>query len=535
MATVTSDRIKERKKKWLSDIVLFSKQVLPNYIQYKNYGVPKFHEEIYREMLLDSSGWFRTERQVSLRCPRGFAKTTLGIVYCLWNILFRRKNYIIIISQSNTMAKEKLEKIKHELESNKVIKKYFGPQDVKLTKDEYGKWRQDEIVTSAGGIRVISVGLKQGIRGTGHWQYRPDLVIGDDIEGERDVTTPEIRRKAKDLWFRAVAQAVDDQHGQMIYLFTPSHEDCLGLMLERLTTWRSLKWGAFTTIGSEDGPLLWPEKHPRELLMKKKQEFEEIYDFEGWAMEYLCTVTPKETAVFRREWIKNYAGEYEYDGKHHKLILSECEDHPDWVGDKRERILNVSVGVDLATGRSRRTGSKTAFMVVGTDQDNHTWLLETSVGHYDPGQIMDSFFEIDKKYNGPEFSVEQNSFQYLIYGPGGWFEERQKKEGRRLRVARIKEETGKKEDRIESYYDRIKSETFHVKPPEHSRDLIRPMIDYRRDKSKELDALDALHKAFAISRRAPTPSKTPEIDEYYADRVRYWGNSTHSFDDILTR
>ena len=525
---MTPEQVEKNKKRWLSDIVVFSKEVLGNYINYQRFSVPDFHREMYRQFQLDNNDWYRTERQVSIRCPRGFAKTTVAVVYVIWSMLFQRKNYIIIISESGRKAKETLEKIKHELESNQIIKQHFGPQDVKLTRDEYGKWRQDEITTFGGGIHLISVGLNQGIRGTGHWQYRPDLVIGDDIEGERNTTTPEIRRKSKDLWFRAVSQAIDDYKGQSIYLFTPSHEDCLGLRLEKMSTWRSLKWGAYTEIGSEDGPLLWPEKHPKRLLDKKKTEFVENFDFEGWAMEYLCSVNPKETAVFLPEWLQNYDGEYVFDGVH-KLKLKECEYHK-----AEEKQINVCVGVDLATGRDSRTGSKTAFVVVGTDKDNHTWLLEVLAGHFDPGKMMEHFFSLDKKYNGPEWSLEKNSFQYLVYGPGGWFEDRQRAEGRHIRIGRLENETGKKEDRIESYYDRIKCGSFHVNPKLHQ-DLIRPMIDYRRDKSRDLDALDALHKAFAISRRAVPPPKHPEIDEYYKDRVKYFYTTTHSFDDILTR
>jgi hypothetical protein len=503
-----AERILDNKRRWAVDIVAFSKEVFPHYIQ-PEFGVPQFHRQIYREYLLDDPSWYRTERQIVIRAPRGFSKTTTAVVYTLYCILFEKKHYIIVLSDSGRKARDTFEKVKHELESNQIIRTHFGPQHIRLTKDEFGKWRQNEFVTSRSGIRMISLGITQGVRGTGHWQYRPDLIIGDDIEGERNTTTPELRKKSKDEWFRAVLQAVDDYRGQLIYLYTPVHEDCLGLQLEEMSSWRSLKWGCYTQVGTERGPLLWSKRFPKKLLDKKKKELVERYDLEGWAMEYLCDVAPPETAIFKRDWIQDYDGEYFWDDKKHWIVF------PD--GEKKH--INVYVGVDLATGRKTKQGSQTAFVVIGVDEENHVWVLETIVGKPNPSEMIELFFKLDTEYNKPQFSVEENSFQYFLYGDGGFLQREQVTRNQGLNFGLVKDETEDKDDRIESLHYRFKCKSVHAR----SRDteFILAFVRYRPKKSKRNDIADAFHKAVRIARRpTPLPPK-PDIDPFYLDRMKY--------------
>ena len=66
-------------------------------------------------------------------------------------------------------------------------------------------------------IKVEAIGSGKKIRGRKHRNWRPDLLILDDIENDENVRTPEQRAKL-DSWFKkAVSKAGDDYTDTVSY------------------------------------------------------------------------------------------------------------------------------------------------------------------------------------------------------------------------------------------------------------------------------------------------------------------------------
>lgn len=171
--------------------------------------------------------------------PRGFGKSTiLAVAAPLWAIVGEypigfhgaarvpRKHYILIMKDSFDQAKLELKAIKDELEHNELLRRDFG--------DFLGRpWGSTEIVT-ANGVKVDALGTGMKVRGRRHGPYRPDLIIGDDLENDRMVESPTQRLKVKRWWARAVEKAGDPKTCDYIVLGTLLHYDCcLAWMLEK--------------------------------------------------------------------------------------------------------------------------------------------------------------------------------------------------------------------------------------------------------------------------------------------------------------
>lgn len=164
--------------------------------------------------------------------PRGFGKSTIiAVAFPIWvtigeSDLSKRgkarvphKHYIMIIKDSLEQAKLELAAIREELESNTKLKRDFGDL-------QGGTWTKTEI-TTANDVRIEVLGSGQKIRGRRYKQYRPDLIIGDDLENMQSVRSPTGRQQVKTWWSGGVEKAVDPKSGTIVNIGTMIHYDCL--------------------------------------------------------------------------------------------------------------------------------------------------------------------------------------------------------------------------------------------------------------------------------------------------------------------
>ena len=111
-----------------------------------------------------------------------------------------------------------LDNIRVEFEENEAIREDFGDLTGKV-------WRSNVLVTSTN-IKVEAIGSGKKIRGRKHRNWRPDLLILDDIENDENVRTPEQRAKL-DSWFKKRFLKAGDDYTDIVYIGTLLHYDSL--------------------------------------------------------------------------------------------------------------------------------------------------------------------------------------------------------------------------------------------------------------------------------------------------------------------
>ncbi len=190
-----------------------------------NLPFSRMHEELFS--LLKQATDKRNFR-LAVAAPRGHAKSTVAsLAYVLWCICYSMEQYIVIISNTADQSVDLLKTIKDELESNPLLIQDFSdvaePTGIKPGPE---RWRKNDIITR-NEIKVIALGAGQKIRGRKHKQYRPTLIILDDVENETEVISADQRENKMEWFKRAVLKAGTTAQTNVIVVGTLLHYDSL--------------------------------------------------------------------------------------------------------------------------------------------------------------------------------------------------------------------------------------------------------------------------------------------------------------------
>ena len=248
-----------RRKLGAIDMEFFGRAYFPHYFSKPS---PEFHREldaIWQQGVLKGRYPLTAEdtKMISrlpgtrraVAAPRGHAKSTnLTFKGTMHSTLYGYKHYPIIISDSSEQAEGFLDNIRVEFEENTAILEDFGSLAGSV-------WRSNVLVTKTN-IKIEAIGSGKKIRGRKHRNWRPDLIILDDVENDENVRTPEQRKKLKDWFDKAVSKSGDD-YTDIVYIGTLLHYD--SLLAKTLTNpaYRSIKYKAVIQFSQADD--LWQQ------------------------------------------------------------------------------------------------------------------------------------------------------------------------------------------------------------------------------------------------------------------------------------
>lgn len=240
------------------------------------------------------------EKMVIIVAFRGSGKSTLiSLVYAIWSIIGRQNaKFVILFSQTQGQSRQLLANIKMEFESNELLRKDFGSFE-----EPNDEWRSTTIVLSRYNAKIMVVSTGEAIRGYRHGQYRPDIMIFDDIEDNDSVRTKEGRDKTYQF---VTSQAIPagDTNTKVIMIGNLLHEDSI---IRRFINEINLKtrdgiYKAYPFL--KDGNPLWPEKFKNKALIeiqKKKIGNEKVF-----RREFMLEIVPEDDQVIYLSWIHYY-------------------------------------------------------------------------------------------------------------------------------------------------------------------------------------------------------------------------------------
>ena len=248
-----------RRKLGAIDMEFFGRAYFPHYFSRPS---PEFHREldvIWQQGVLKgryplTAADTKTISRLpgvrrAVAAPRGHAKSTnLTFKGTMHSTLYGYKHYPIIISDSSEQAEGFLDNIRVEFEENTAILEDFGPLAGSV-------WRSNVLVTKTN-IKIEAIGSGKKIRGRKHRNWRPDLIILDDVENDENVRTPEQRKKLKDWFDKAVSKCGDD-YTDIVYIGTLLHYDSLLAKTLANPAYRSIKYKAVIRFSQADD--LWQQ------------------------------------------------------------------------------------------------------------------------------------------------------------------------------------------------------------------------------------------------------------------------------------
>lgn len=350
------------------NIDIFAKTMCSDVVQF---DIPEFHMDLYS--LITNS-----DRLVAA-APRGFAKSTLITkIYPLHCGLFKTKRDICIISASETLAVEHLRYIKIKVESDPVIRQYFGE-----LKSE--KWTESHIILKHPDGTLVNMRAKGAggqIRG-----FRPDCVVCDDLETDDSVESEEQRKKLKNWLFKACINCLLPG-GQLAIIGTVIHPlSVLSDLLDMPNDWTKRRYMAYEDGIEEEGHELWPEARPHAWLQQRKKEI----GSSRFAAEFMNDPKTDEHAPIRDGHIRYW------------------EELPNQLG--------LVISVDPAYSEEETADYKVASLI-GVDHNYNRYLIRYIRTHCPGGEFMDSiinmFLEHKLQVTGvgvPNRGVEKEFFK----------------------------------------------------------------------------------------------------------------------------
>jgi predicted phage terminase large subunit-like protein len=368
----TQEKRNQRLKRAEADPLFFCRTYLPHYF---SHPPAPFHYELIRFM--EDRGEVVTPAVVA--APREFAKSTVcSFGYVLHQICFSKRCFIIIGSDTEDLASDLTGYLYMELLYNERLHQDFG-ELAKANKPV------DDFVTT-NNVRVKARGRGQRLRGLKHRQWRPDLVILDDLENDVNVRNPELVNQILDWVQSAVYPALEANGTLMIIGTILRQRSALHLMLTspeepychfRRQVYRALK---------DDDTSLWEARHPTARLHLQKQLMGTV----AFNREKMNEPTPT-SGLFQEDWIRYY--------------------HPDSLKD-RDLIVVGFFDPSLEAGGS---ADYKAVVTVGYSREEMVfYVLDAFIQKTTLEQTLRAVFNRHRERPYLVLGVEDNLFQRLL-------------------------------------------------------------------------------------------------------------------------
>ena len=192
----------------------------------------------------------RPPRRLAIAAPRGAAKSTLKtLILPIHSLLYRQERYIVLISATQKQARQRLRNIKSELQRNGLLNSVYATE---LSRRD--GWTSEAININCVQIDAFSAGTE--IRGISYRQWRPTLVILDDVEDENSVYSADQREKLRN-WFNETIEHIGDSYTAIEIVGTVLHPDSLLANLLRRPDFQSHRFPS--VLQFSEHPELWEQ------------------------------------------------------------------------------------------------------------------------------------------------------------------------------------------------------------------------------------------------------------------------------------
>ncbi len=214
---------------------------------YIHYALVEQVDQLVNNELLLPGGVHRADGMTTA-VPRGGAKSTwLCEIVSEWLLQTERSRCLLLLSNTINQVTERAVEIRDELDGNELMVRDFGVQSA--TRQERRMWTQEDFVL-ANGSRCVARGAMQSMRGVKNKQYRPDVVISDDSDDEKFMTTSDQSRKLLDWWDTRVVPAC---HPNSLYMFHGTVLGELALLWQQMTGNRGVTSAKLVIKAMQDG------------------------------------------------------------------------------------------------------------------------------------------------------------------------------------------------------------------------------------------------------------------------------------------
>ena len=336
---------------------------------------PQLHHQLWAHYCSDN-------KLVADAAPRSHAKSTAVTHTCsLATVLFRVRDFGLIVSGTEAQAMMFLGDIRAELTENDKLRKLFGISHLEKETES------DLIVKCTDGhrFRLMAKGSGQSLRGVKWRGKRPGFIICDDLETDDIVNTKETREKFK-RWFNASLVPCLSPSGFLRVVGTILHMDSLLENIMGDGSWSSHRYKAHNKDYSE---ILWEEQYDEEALRAIKTRFVSQGLSDLYSQEYLNYPIDEENAMFKLSHLKG-------------------------IKDPDEPLEYYAAADFAITQKSY--SDYTVIAVCGISPSNQMKIVDIRRGRWDAFEIVEEMMSVQRDYSPEMFTVEKGAIEKSL-GP----------------------------------------------------------------------------------------------------------------------
>lgn len=508
-----------RKKLGAFDLEYFGRAYLPHYFVRES---PEFHGEldrIWAEGVLKGKNPLTEAKAIdrapgcrrAIEAPRGHAKsTTFTFKDSIHAGIYGYKHYEIILSDSTEQAEGFLGDIKTEIEENGAIREDFG--------DLQGRVWKTGVILLSNGTKIEALGAGKKIRGRRHKQWRPDLILCDDLENDENVNTTEQRKKLRNWFYKAVSKA-GDTYTDIVYIGTLLHYDALLANVARNPSYKAVKYKG--VISFAVNTQLWDawERIYTDLSNEARQEDAKAF-FEANREEMLEgaeVLWEAKLSYYDLMVIRISEGEASFNSEiqNDPIDPENCTFNEEWFDfydddgkippDFSEgRFLFIGAN-DPSLGKTRKSDTSSIIGLALDTKSGYMYVVIASVERRKPDVIIEDAIEtsrrLKREYKKPftKFGVETVQFQAYFKDI---MVQRSAEAGEYLPIEEIKS-IQNKDVRIQSLQPFVKN--GYIKFSKRHKELLKQMSEYPMGAHD--DAPDGLEMAVKLARSVTVGTK----------------------------
>lgn len=308
-AVPTQDELKELVAAYYDDNEAYCRTFFPRTCRQKS---APFHKR------MDDALW-AGRRKVAIKVFRDGAKTARLRMFISKRIAYGVSRTVLYISKSEDAAIATIKWLKALVDKDTKWSRFYNIKKGGTWADDHAEFVNETLGIS---VTVLAVGIHGQIRGLNFEDYRPDLIVCDDIEDEKTVNTVEQIKKHSDLLhgtvMRGLASPVDNPEAMIVIIQTPlDPDDAIETAFasagdDPLSDWLCIEASCFETLdfnvcGEQETDIsAWPDKLPTAFLMGEKRSYIKLNKLSLWLREMEVTVVSAELSFFKADWLKKH-------------------------------------------------------------------------------------------------------------------------------------------------------------------------------------------------------------------------------------
>lgn len=410
-----------------TDLELFCIVFFPHYCEY-NFN--EFHRDLF-----GSYSYGQRKRRISRAAPRGYAKSgVVAFFKPLHDLCYQLERFIVILSNTEPQAKQKLKDIRAEILTNSFLVDFYN-----LSFLDGKKAGETDFIACSGdySVRFLALGSGTEIRGIRFGAYRPSKIILDDIEHSTKVFNESIRDSFED-WYNDVITKIGDPKTNIEFIGTVLHPKALLCNVLKNPSYDGKKYQAIKSWAKNQG--LWDEWKRIYSNIDDDRRKENALEFfkskEREMMEGVQVLWPEKEPYYDLmvELLETGRRSFMKEKMNSPLSDDECLFDPElfhWYQETKHGLLIEATDTILEIDRLRAYGtldpSTGQQPANGTRKGDFACLLS---GFHDPkGRLLvhddwtkragpskqiASIFDFHQKYEFEKFAVETNLYRNLL-------------------------------------------------------------------------------------------------------------------------